>query len=265
MLKGALHIHSTFSDGELSVAELRDVYRAAGCRFACITDHADWFEDDDSIAAYVNDCAAHSDEQFLFIPGLEYPCTDRMHILGYGVTAPTAALDPAEVIAHIRRHGGVSVIAHPKDGHFPLIERLVELPQGLEVWNSKYDGRYAPRPQTFELLRTLRERKPDLHAFYGQDLHWRTQYRQLYIQVASPGASRDAVLSALRDGAFSGEKDDLRLPSTGVLPVGVLNAMARTHRRSERLRRLFKSAKRAADRLGLTLPRRLKAHARRVM
>jgi len=265
MLKGALHIHSTFSDGELSLGELREVYLAAGCRFACVTDHADWFEGEAGLAEYVARCAAHSDNRFIFIPGLEYPCTDRMHILGYGVTAPTGASDPEAVIGHITRNGGVSVIAHPKNSHFAVIERLSELPQGLEVWNSKYDGRYAPRPETFELLRRLRVRKPNLHAFYGQDLHWRTQYRQLYVQLALTEPSRDTVLSALREGAFSGEKDGVHLPSTGVFPDAMLDEMARTHRRSERLRRLLKSAKRAADRLGLSVPRRVKAHARRVM
>ena len=37
-------------------------------------------------------------------------------------------------------------MAHPKGTMFPVIEAFEQLPQGIEVWNSKYDGRYAPRP-----------------------------------------------------------------------------------------------------------------------
>src|SRR6478672_7400008 len=107
MLKGALHIHSTYSDGELSLAQLREVYVAAGCRFACITDHADAF-DETLLRAYVAESTALSDEQFLFVPGLEFSCTDRMHIIGYGVTALTGDAEPSAVIAHIRRSGGIS-------------------------------------------------------------------------------------------------------------------------------------------------------------
>ena len=40
MLRGALHIHSTWSDGEFTLSELRHILVGAGCRFACVTDHA---------------------------------------------------------------------------------------------------------------------------------------------------------------------------------------------------------------------------------
>src|SRR3954468_4832245 len=81
MVKGVLHLHSRHSDGELTLAELRETFLAAGCRFACITDHADAF-DAGRLDAYVRDCETYSDASFLFIPGLEFSCRDRMHILG---------------------------------------------------------------------------------------------------------------------------------------------------------------------------------------
>lgn len=264
MLRGALHIHSTYSDGELTLRQLRDVYLAAGCRFACVTDHADCF-DAEKVAAYVDECAALSDSTFCFIPGLEYPCCERMHIVGYGATRLADTMDPAAVIRHIDACGGVSVIAHPKDSHFDWIASLDELPRGLEVWNSKYDGRYAPRAGTFGLLARLQARRPDLRAFYGQDLHWRTQYRGLMVQVQAPTLSRDSVLGALRAGAFEGEKDGVRLPADGVLPPAVLREMERGHRRSDRLRAMLKSVKGFADLLGVRVPDSLKAQARRVM
>jgi hypothetical protein len=264
MFHGALHIHSTYSDGEFTLPELREIHLAAGCRFACVTDHADWF-DEAKVAAYVAECAALSDDRFLFVPGLEFPCFERMHIVGYGVTQLVDTMDPAAVIAHIDGCGGVSVIAHPKDAHFEWIASLDRLPQGLEVWNSKYDGRYAPRAGTFALLRDLQARRPDLRAFYGQDLHWKTQYRGLMVHAHVDAVTRETILGALASGAFHGDKEGLRLPSSGELPAGLIESLERAHRRSDRLRAVMKTVKGLADRVGLRVPAALKAQARRVM
>jgi hypothetical protein len=169
------------------------------------------------------------------------------------------------LIRHIEACGGVAVIAHPKDAHFDWIAGLDAVPDGVEVWNSKYDGRYAPRAGTFELLRRLQERRPDVRAFYGQDLHWRTQYRGLTVDVDVQEASDAAILAALRAGRYCGQKDGITLPSSGALPAAVLSTMERAHRRSEQLRACLKSVKRFTDRLGLRVPAGVKAHARRVM
>lgn len=264
MSKGALHIHSHYSDGEWSLAELRELYVRDGCRFACVTDHADAL-DAEQLSNYVAECARLSDASFLFVPGLEFSCTDRMHIVGYGVTALTTEVEPARVLEHIAAAGGVSVIAHPRNAHFPLIERFERLPDGLEVWNSKYDGRYAPRPATFQLLERLRARRPDLCAFYGQDLHWQKQYRGLFVHLDIEAGSGASVLDALRRGAFRGQKDNMWLPSDGAIPAALMSAMKKTHRRSDQMRRVLKTLKRAADRLGLRLPSAVKAQARRIM
>src|SRR5262249_42770602 len=152
---------------------------------------------------------------FRFVAGLEYGCRNKMHILGYGATALLGTTAPEEVIRAIGRLGGVSVIAHPKDEHFPWIETFAQLPAGVEVWNSKYDGRYAPRPQTFALLRRLQKRRPSLRAFYGQDLHWRKQYRGLYVRVRCQAPDRAQILAALALGDFVGVMRGLTLPSTG--------------------------------------------------
>ncbi len=44
MFKGAIHLHSVYSDGEFTLAELREALVAAGCSFACMTDHAEYFD-----------------------------------------------------------------------------------------------------------------------------------------------------------------------------------------------------------------------------
>lgn len=263
MIVGALHVHSTYSDGEFTLPELRDVFLAAGCRFICLADHAEWF-DLAKLSAYLAECRALSDGRFCLVPGLEYACIGRMHIVGLGMTEPIGSTDPEQVIAGIARRRGISYIAHPRDEAFPLIERLDPLPDGIEVWNSKYDGRYAPRPGTFALLERLRARRADSLAFYGQDLHWRRQFRGLMTRVECEVVEQEPLVGAIRRGAYTGLRDQLELPSDGAVPARTIRRFARTQARSRRMRRFVGRAKALVDRTGLVIPAAMKAQLRRI-
>jgi hypothetical protein len=263
MLKAALHAHSTYSDGEFTLSEIKHIFSGHGCSVICMTDHAESF-DEPKLTDYIHECAALSDEQFSFVCGLEYECEQRMHILGYGATALARAKDPQRVIRHIEEHGGLAVVAHPKDTMFPWIESFDVLPLGIETWNSKYDGRYAPRPATFDLLLRLRNRRPDMRAFYGQDLHWKKQFRGLFTQLECDSRTREAVLGALSAGAYSGLKDDLQLPSSGELSPELSARFAAQHAKSDLIRSLLKGSKKAIDSLGITVPASIKAQLRRI-
>jgi len=265
MLPGVLHIHSTYSDGEFSLSELRHLFIRMGLRFACITDHADAFDADRSRCdRYVRECERLSDRSFRFVPGLEYTCVDRMHILGYGVTGRIASEDPEQVIAAIRRQGGIAVIAHPKNTAFASIERFEPLPDGIEVWNSKYDGRYAPRPATFCLLAATRARRSDMRAFYGQDLHWRRQYRGLTVEVDASSLDRDSILNALAEGRFCGVWEGQRLASNGVLEPALMARFERAQRRTQSMRAWIRTAKSWVDAVGIGVPAPVKAQLRRI-
>jgi hypothetical protein len=260
MRKGALHVHSRYSDGEFTLEELRAVFLSQGCDFACVTDHAEWL-DESSLHRYCEECGALSDDRFEFVAGLEYECEQRLHIVGYGCTRLVDSKAPQEVMTRIAAAGAVPVIAHPKDALFEWIESFEILPQGLEVWNSKYDGRYAPRPGTFALLERLRRRQPSIKAFYGQDLHWKHQYRGLFVEL---DAGCPGVLAALASGAFTAVKDGRRLPSAGEVSEAMLQEFARRHSRSDRLRQAIKAGKRLFDGAGVVVPASLKAQIRRV-
>lgn len=264
MLKGVVHVHSTFSDGEFTLAELRTAFLASGCAFVCITDHAEFFEASD-LDKYRMQCAALSDYRFCFVPGLEFRCEQGMHILGYGVTSPVETEDPQEVIQHIEANGGIAVIAHPKETAFEWINSFSTLPAGIEVWNSKYDGRYAPRPGTFQLLARLQERRPDMRAFYGQDLHWKKQYRRLFNLVDCRARVPKYILNAFRYGQYSASKGELKLPSNGRLPQPALDRFECLHARSDQLRRCIRTAKKLADDIGVAIPAHLKSQLRRMI
>src|SRR4030095_16822058 len=216
MLKGAIHIHSTYSDGEFSLRALRAVMISAGCDFVCMTEPGESFENQ-KLEDYVRECNLLSDDRFRFVPGLEYTCEGRMHVLGLGCTSLVTTTDPKEVIRDIADPRGISVIAHPMDSMFDWIETFESLPTGIETWNSKYDGRYAPRPGTFRLLQRLQVSRPQMRAFYGIDLHWRKQYRGLFNVLEASGSGRGEILSAFAAGNYFATKDELELPSSGDL------------------------------------------------
>jgi len=263
MLKGAMHIHSTYSDGEFTLPELREIFLAEGCAFVCMNDHAEYF-DEESIQLYVRECDALSDEKLVFVAGLEFECEGRMHILGYGATRLANTTDPQEVIHHIDSQGAVSVVAHPKDEKFSWMENFLVLPRGIETWNSKYDGRYAPRPSTFTLLQRMKKRNPEMRAFYGQDLHWKKQFRGLFVGLECDSAKPAPILAALADGNYQGLKDKLQLPSSGALPQELLTEFGLVHDRSYRMWRFLKNGKQTLDRLGIRVPESLKAQLRRI-
>jgi len=262
VFRGALHAHSTYSDGQLTLSELRRTFESDGCQFLFVSDHADAFTTE-SIDAYRRECAELSDDRFVFVPSLEYTCDQRMHMLGYGVTTLAPVTDPEAVIRHIRASSGIPVIAHPRDAAFAWIETFSELPDGIEVWNSKYDGRYAPRPQTFRLLQRLQTRRPATLAFYGQDYHWRTQPRVLFANITAESLSPDALLAAVANGRFEAVKGELRLPSSGVVSDAQLSDFGVANARATRVKRLLVTLKNVAGSLGATVPEPLKARLRR--
>jgi predicted metal-dependent phosphoesterase TrpH len=262
-LKGSLHIHSTYSDGEFKLIELREIFLSSGFRFACVTDHAEWF-DAAKVDAYVKECAALSDERFQFVPGLEFECEQKMHILGYGMTTRLATRDPVQAIRGIRAAGGIAVIAHPKDEAFAWIESFDELPDGIEAWNTKYDGRFAPRPETFRLIQRLQERRPDLLAFYGQDLHWKKQYRGMFIELHGESTERQHVLQALRSGDYSARNGGIELTSSGAVSEETLAKFSAVQQRYARVRQWLKLMKKATDHVGIPVPGRVKAQLRRI-
>ena len=263
MLKAALHVHSTYSDGEFTLPALKQLFLDDGCSVVGITDHDDHFTPP-KLADYINECAALSDENFLFLCGLEYRCEQEMHILGYGSTVLADTQDPQRILRHIAEHDGIPVIAHPKDSMFPWIESFETLPLGIETWNSKYDGQYAPRPGTFELLHRLRARRPGMKAFYGQDLHWKKQFRGLFTHLHCTMLDRRAILDTLTAGNYSGVKGDLSLSSAGELSTELAAEFAARHAKSDRMRNALKAGKKAFDKLGIKPPASLKSQIRRL-
>ena len=130
-----LHIHTNFSDGKRSPAEIIKLAQEKGFRFISITDH-------NTVGAY-----EHIDAEFLLpavheglkiIAGVEFDCwygSNFMHILGYGIDVNNGNLksicakskketeldiirlfarrSAQDVIKKIKEAGGIAILAHP--------------------------------------------------------------------------------------------------------------------------------------------------------
>jgi hypothetical protein len=266
-----LHLHTTFSDGELSLAELKDHFQAKGFQFLLMSDHAEGM-DGEKMRAYVAQCRALSDDRFLIVPGLEFaypskavPGSSHLHLLGFGIARYERAKDPVGMIHTIHRLGGLAVLAHPYPAHAPDYAELAPLLDGIELWNTKYNGRFAPALWNYVLLQQIQRRGSKTFGFYGTDFHWKTQYAGMVVSVEAEQLAAPVLLASLSNGKFHAEKGGMVLTSDGTLTAAQQARFAST----ERLYRIWKttvvSGRLPFKVLHLTIPRRLKAISRKVL
>ena len=137
---GAVHVHTTHSDGALDVAGVVDEGRAAGLDFLLITDH--------------NTLAAKPQEGYagdlLLIVGTEIS-TDGGHILGFGFDPPEQPFPhrAIDVLRAIEDLGGTAIAAHPTSPKEGLAWTDPALPGawGIEVVNGDTQWRSAGVPR----------------------------------------------------------------------------------------------------------------------
>ena len=149
------HIHSTFSDGQLTIAELVDLYGKRGFGAIAITDHL--CETDTFLgraARYLNHTlnpekyktyidtikaeAIRAREQYnmLVLPGFEitknFISNNRSaHMLALGIETFVSANDPIEDICkNIRNLGGLVIAAHP-------VNTRMNEKQTYHLWNRR--------------------------------------------------------------------------------------------------------------------------------
>lgn len=140
-LKRDLHMHSCYSDGELTPREIIDLRMSEGYELLAITDHDG--EEGSKIGADYADRAGVS-----FISGIEFDSTDSLgkdiHILGYGFDFKNA--DFRELLFEIRRKRAV------RNDRF--MKALNDLGYGvtLDDIGSINEGRYVGRPTFAKIL-----------------------------------------------------------------------------------------------------------------
>lgn len=189
---GAIHIHSTFSDGSGSIAEIVAAARGTGVDFLVLTDHNTLQARDEGWEGWNDDV--------LLIVGDEVS-SRHGHCLAIGIDAHVQHRQSAHgVLTDIGDQGGLSFIAHPHGRYRPLIKTIDHSWKdwssdqfvGLELWSYMFDwasslhytrfGRHyhnpddyitGPEKQTVDLWDELCARRRVV-ALGGVDVHARS-------------------------------------------------------------------------------------------
>lgn len=134
---GAIHIHSTYSDGTGSIPDIARAASEVGLDFLLLTDH-------NSLKAKQDGWERWQDGVLLCIGYELNDPDDKNHYLAFGLDDTVGTgIDAGEYVRRVRQRGGVGFIAHPDERR----NRFTEHPaypwtawdsvafDGIEIWN----------------------------------------------------------------------------------------------------------------------------------
>ncbi len=133
---GAVHIHSTYSDGSENIETIAKIAKKAGLDWIVITDH-------NTMDGYLDNKEGWYDGVAVLI-GEEISPDLSDHYLGLGINSFISEhTTPEEYINEVKKQGGIGFIAHPdesktrKNPHEPLRWTNWDIKgfDGIELWN----------------------------------------------------------------------------------------------------------------------------------
>ena len=191
------------------------------------------------MADLVDECRRLSDGSFLMLPGLEFTCDNRLHLLALGIERYTTLTNPALVARFVNAEGGVAVLSHPIRYGYQIPAGLEMVLDGIEVWNAGYDGRFIPNDRSIRLWESLRVRNHSLRAFGSQDLHEIGNHRHVRVSVRCEPLTRDAIVTSLKGGRFVISNSYVRLrpdSSPGWMKLTAIGAGRRAYLTAKAIR-----------------------------
>lgn len=261
-ITGALHLHSTHSyDGKLSLAELKTLLQTQGVNFACMSEHTDELSAEQA-AAFVAECRALSDEQFIFVPGFEVPYKNT-HVLMLGCAEFVCAFAEADELRSWSFNSAMTVLAHPVRNDFVVDEDLLSVLDGVEIWNQQYEGKWLPRYRSAALLEKLRLKKSGLLATGGIDLHRAEHFGSPLLYMEVEEFSVETILAALQNGRYAFGTNELQIDADATWQPTILESI------QSRLQILIIDSGKGVNKflaaLGLSLPKSWKRFIRRLV
>ncbi len=194
-LVGAMHIHSTYSDGSLDIPGVCENAESAGLDFILMTDHNTLQPKHDGFEGW--------HKSLLVVIGFELnDSRNRNHYLVFGIDGDVPDHDDArDFVREVKDKGGIGIVAHPDEdggyvsellGAYPWTDWRITDFTGIELWNqmtewkegltqkNKYwrlihPRRYLKGPKSETITRwdyLMQRRKvigtggPDAHAFH---------------------------------------------------------------------------------------------------
>src|SRR4030067_2805075 len=201
--KGIIHVHSNYShDGQHSLEEIVQFGTRCGYNFIGMSEHSDTLNEE-KMTEYVKECQKVSSSHCLIIPGIEFTCENNLHIVGLGVQHYTEAKNPFKVTEFIQKQGGLAIIAHPTRYNYKIRADLAIMVDGIEIWNSVYDGRFVPNDKSLNLVKEIKNNNKTILAFGGQDLHRINGNCKVETTLSCDKLNNFAILQALKEGKFT--------------------------------------------------------------
>lgn len=215
-IKGVCHVHSKYShDGEIPLAELKEYFKQKGFQFLLLTEHLQDVSEQ-KIQQIIDDCRSLSDSEFILIPGLELDDNNK-HFLIIGIDG---SQNSTEELIKRSLPNKIVIWAHPFFIGMPGDEEILVYPiDGLEIWNSVYDGKKFPRWQSLKLLEKLRH-KMKIYGFGGIDFHRFSHAGGPFLLLEAQNLSQDDILKNLQAGDYSIKNGDLAVGPEGNLAGG---------------------------------------------
>ena len=207
--KGNLHTHSTRSDGTQSPQEVCRLYEQAGYGFIALTDH--FME---QYGFPVTDTRPFRSEAFTTIIGAELHSGaiengSPWHIVAAGLPLDFAHTAPdesgAQLAARAMQAGAFVGIAHPH--WYTLTAADVDAlgpAHAVEVYNG-IAADANDRAESWHILDVLLDRRQHYFAYAADDAHlsdYHHDFRRGWVQVKAEEPSPEALLTALKAGAF---------------------------------------------------------------
>ena len=208
VFRGVSHIHSQHSfDGKLPLAKVRDLLAGQGCEFILMSEHIEQLSLQQMQDAFA-DCRALSTPECCLIPGIEM---DALNILVFGVGRAEEYHNLRDLVGKFRNQGAIVVLSHPVKIKRGIPAGIEEILNGIEIWNSRHDGKISPRTQNLELYHRLQQKNPELVPLAGLDFHSATDCADIYMEVEASEKSERAIIEGIRSGKVRIIKNKVQL------------------------------------------------------
>lgn len=207
--KGNLHMHSSHSDGALSVADVCEKYRSAGYDFVSVTDHAL-----ERFGFPVTDSSSCRGNGFTTIIGAELHAGasefgHMWHILANGLPLdfdPRGFTSGQELARSARDSGAFVTVAHP--AWYILSEEDVAsyagIAHAIEIGNG-VAGALHDRYDSLYIAELMFHRGHAFNIIAADDYHGAPYLRESelgWVWVKAENNEPEALVSALKEGAY---------------------------------------------------------------
>ncbi len=262
ILVGVSHLRTTHSySGTLSLREFKEFLIERNIDFALITERSDFIEQEDG-ERFIKECHNLSDSQITLIPGFEVTYRDA-HVLMIGTSHfVKAGSNSAENLLKWKKYAELVVWAHPHRNKYLLYDALKNVIDGIEIWNSQYDGKRAPRMKVLNSLQGLRARGANTLTYASIDFHREEQIISPNIVLEGPNKLQD-IIAKLKAGEFVLKNSTVTINAKGKIIKGILPLMKFQSFYSIALISMFKNMSAFIAKLRLLVPGNLRRTTRK--